>query len=161
MPFVHKLTLANDVFFEFDPFFFLIKDKATRRTLFKGPCHGGLYLLVPFSTGSSRQVFIKIKLLSYTWHYRLGHPSSFVVQQIIRKHKLPHSPEINPYLCDSCQLTKSHQLPYPVSTSVSTILLEQVFSNVWSPTPVSVGKHAYYGSFIDEYSIFTWIYLLK
>ena len=84
-----------------------------------------------------------------------------MVQQIIRKHELSHSPEINPYICDSCQLAKSHQLPYPVSTSVSTVPLEQVFSDVWGPAPASVGKHLYYVSFIDDYSKFTWIYLLK
>jgi histone deacetylase 1/2 len=84
-----------------------------------------------------------------------------MVQQIIRKHKLSHSPEINPYVCDSCQLAKSHQLPYPVSTSVSTTPLELMFSDVWGPTPVSVGKHEYYVSFIDDFSKFMWIYLLK
>jgi hypothetical protein len=105
---VHRLALDNHVFLEFHPFFFLIKDLVTRRTLFKGPCHGGLYQLVPFSTGSSKQVFSTIKLSSSTWHRRLGHPSSFVVQQIIRNNKLSHSPEINPYVCDSCQLAKSH-----------------------------------------------------
>jgi histone deacetylase 1/2 len=39
--------------------------------------------------------------------------------------------------------------------------LEQVFSDVWGPTPVSFGNHAYYVSFIDDYSKLTWIYLLK
>lgn len=51
---IHKLTLDNDVFLEIHPFFFFIKDQATRRVLFKGPCHGGLYPLVPISTGSSK-----------------------------------------------------------------------------------------------------------
>jgi hypothetical protein len=40
---VHRLTLDNHVFLEFHPFFFLIKDLVTRRILFKGPYHGGLY----------------------------------------------------------------------------------------------------------------------
>ena len=74
---------------------------------------------------------------------------------------LINSPEINPYVCDACQLGKSHQLPYPTSTSVSTVPLEQVFSDVWGPAPISVGKHSYYVSFIDDFSKFTWIYLLK
>jgi hypothetical protein len=84
-----------------------------------------------------------------------------VVQQIIRKNKLSHSRKINPYVCDSCQLAKIHQFPYPVSTSVSTIPFEQVFSDVRGPAPASVGKHAYYVSFIDDYSKLIWIYLLK
>ena len=72
---VHKLTLDNDVFLEFHPYFFFIKDQATRRILFKGPCHGGLYPLVPLSTGSSKQAFVIIKPSSSTWHSLLGHPS--------------------------------------------------------------------------------------
>jgi hypothetical protein len=39
--------------------------------------------------------------------------------------------------------------------------LEQVFSDVWGPAPLFVGKHAYYVSFIDDFTKFTWIYLLK
>ena len=158
---VHKLTLDNDVFIEFHPFFFLIKDRATRRTLFRGPCIGGLYPLVPTLHETSKQAFITIKPSSSTWHRRLGHPSSFVVQQVLRRNNIAYTPESTPYVCDSCQLAKSHQLPYPISTSVSTAPLEQVFSDVWGPAPLYAGEHSYYVSFIDDFSKFTWIYLLK
>jgi histone deacetylase 1/2 len=158
---VHKLTLDNNAFMEFHPWFFLIKDRDTRRILCEGRCYGGLYLLVPTPTESSKQAFITIKPSSSTWHHRLGHPSSFVVQQVLRKNNISYSSEINPYICDSYQLAKSHQLPYPVSTSVSTVPLKQVFSDVWGPAPESFGKHSYYVSFIDDFSKFTWIYLLK
>jgi histone deacetylase 1/2 len=157
----HRFTLDNHVYIEFHPFFFLIKDQATRRILFRGPCHGGLYPLMPFFSESSKHAFITIKPSSSTWHRRLGHPSSFIVQQVLRRNKIAYTPEITPYVCDSCQLAKSHQLPYPISTSRSTVPLEQVFSDVWGPAPLSVGKHAYYVSFIDDFSKFTWIYLLK
>jgi histone deacetylase 1/2 len=36
-----------------------------------------------------------------------------------------------------------------------------VFSNVLGPTPSSVGRFTYYVSFIDDFSKFSWIYLLK
>jgi histone deacetylase 1/2 len=39
--------------------------------------------------------------------------------------------------------------------------LEQVFSDVWGPAPLSAGKHGYYVSFIDDFSKFTCIYFLK
>jgi hypothetical protein len=157
----HKLALDNNVFIEIHPFFFLIKDQDTQQIVFRGPFYGGLYPLVPVSSGSSKYAFVTIKPSSSTWHRRLGHPSSFIVQQVLRKNKLLHSPEINPYVCDSCQQAKSHQLPYPVSTSVSTVPLEQIFSDVWGAAPLSVGKHSYYVSFIDDYSKFKCIYLLK
>jgi hypothetical protein len=56
---------------------------------------------------------------------------------------------------------KSHQLPYPKSNSVSSKPFELVFSDVWGPAPTSVGRHSYYVSFIDDFSKFTWIYLLR
>jgi transposase InsO family protein len=39
--------------------------------------------------------------------------------------------------------------------------LELVFSDVWGPACESVGRNKYYVSFIDDFSKFTWIYLLK
>jgi hypothetical protein len=158
---VHRFTLDNHVFIEFHPFFFLIKDQATRRVLFRGPCYGGLYPMLPMFHETSKHSFIIIKPSSSTWHRRLGHPSSFVVQQVLRRNKIAYTPESTSYVCDSCQLAKIHQLPYPISSSVSNVPLEQVFSDVWGPAPLSVGKHAYYVSFIDDFSKFTWIYLLK
>jgi histone deacetylase 1/2 len=64
-------------------------------------------------------------------------------------------------VCDACQQGKSHQLPYLVSSGVSKYPLELVFSNVWGHVPESVGRKKYYVSFIDDFSKFTWIYLLK
>jgi hypothetical protein len=56
--YVHKLALDNNVFLEFNPFFFFIKDRVIRRTLFKGPCTGGLYPLVLVIYGSSKHAFV-------------------------------------------------------------------------------------------------------
>jgi hypothetical protein len=39
--------------------------------------------------------------------------------------------------------------------------LELTYSNVWGPALESVGRYKYYISFTDDYSKFTWIYLLK
>jgi hypothetical protein len=50
---------------------------------------------------------------------------------------------------------------YPISTSVSTSPLQLIFSDVWGTAPTSVRRHDCYVSFLDDYSKFTWIYLLK
>ena len=39
--------------------------------------------------------------------------------------------------------------------------LELVFSDVWGHAQTSVSGHNYYVSFIDAYSRFTWLYLIK
>jgi hypothetical protein len=38
--------------------------------------------------------------------------------------------------------------------------LELIHSDVWGPTPVSVNGYKYYISFIDDFTKFTWIYLM-
>ena len=48
-----------------------------------------------------------------------------------------------------------------MSTSISTQPLQLIFSDVWGAAPESVGRYKYYVSFIDDFSKFTWIYLLK
>jgi histone deacetylase 1/2 len=52
-------------------------------------------------------------------------------------------------------------LPYAKSSSTSSHPLQLVHSDVWGHAPDSVGGKRYYVSFIDDYSKFTWIYLLK
>jgi hypothetical protein len=85
-----------------------------------------------------------------------------IVQRVLGHNNLDFSQESSVgVVCDACQCGKSHQLPFPKSFSVSTTPLELVFSGVWGPAPNSVGKHSYYVSFIDDYSKFTWIFLLK
>jgi hypothetical protein len=89
-------------------------------------------------------------------------PSFFIVQRVIKDFDLPYlAQEINDSICDACQCAKSHQLPYPKSISISQQPLELVFSNVWGPAPESSGRYKYYVSFIDDYSKFNWIYLIK
>jgi hypothetical protein len=44
---------------------------------------------------------------------------------------------------------------------VSKYPLQLVFSDVWGPAPESVGRYKYYVSFIDDFSKFTWIFLIK
>jgi hypothetical protein len=83
---VHRLASDNNIFLEFHPNFFLIKDRDTKNTLVEGPCRKGLYPL-PFAT--SKQVFGVNKVSLDRWHSRLGHPSFPIVEKVLRRHKLP------------------------------------------------------------------------
>ena len=134
---VHRITLDNGVFIEFHPFFFLIKDQATRRVLYRGRCVQGLYPLI--SKFCNKQVHGAFKVSSERWHNRLGHPSFSIVYQILSKHKLPFAGEHDrETICDACQTAKSHQLPYSISTSVSTKPLQLIFlmCGVLPPLPL-------------------------
>jgi len=42
---VHKFTRDNDVFFEYHPWHFSIKDRRSRRSLLDGQCKSGLYAI--------------------------------------------------------------------------------------------------------------------
>jgi hypothetical protein len=44
---------------------------------------------------------------------------------------------------------------------VSEFPLQLVYTDVWGPAPKSIGRKKYYVSFIDDFSKFTWVYLIK
>ena len=99
---------------------------------------------------------------SIRWHSRLGHPSFPIVERVVRDNNLPCLSDTSiESVCDSCQKAKSHQLPYSKSNSISKGPLDLIFSDVWGPAPTSVGRFTYYVSFIDDFSKYTWIYLLR
>jgi histone deacetylase 1/2 len=155
---VHRLATDNHAFLEFHPNFFLIKDQATRRTLLEGKCRGGLYPLPE----SRREAHSAVNPSTARWHSRLGHLALSIVNRVISENKLPCVREARQdTVCDACQQAKSHQLPYPKSSSVSQFPFDLIFSDVWGPAPDSVGRNKYYVSFIDDHSKFVWIYLLR
>jgi histone deacetylase 1/2 len=162
---VNRLVRDNNAFLEFHPTYFSLKDKKTRTTLLEGRCERGLYPLKPHlheHLPRNKQALGAFKPTVSTWHSRLGHASHNVVQRVIRHHKLSFSSnQENNVICDAYQQGKSHQLAYPKSDSVSSKPFELVFSDVWGPAPTSVGRHDFYVSFIDDYSKYTWIYLLR
>jgi hypothetical protein len=158
-------------FLEFHPRFFCIKDLESRNTLLKGSCRGGLYPLPASSCGKlafgvNKVACTIIKPSIEGWYNRLGHPTIPIVQRVVRNFSLPclAQQDLNS-MCDACQQAKSHQLSYPKSTSVSNHPLELIFSNVLGggggAAPESFGRFKYYLSFIDDFSKFIWIYLLK
>lgn len=126
---VHRLASDNNAFLEFHPNFFSIKDQATKKILLQGRCKGGLYPLPSTSRDSKKQVLSAIKPSVERWPSRLRHPSFPIVHRVISQNNLSVSSRHNnaEIVCDACQQGKSHQLPYHVSTSVSSAPLELIF----------------------------------
>jgi hypothetical protein len=128
--------------------------------LLKGRYRHGLYPLL--DRFMKKHAFGVIRSSFARWHHRLGHPSSAIVKQVISCNNLPCLSESNKKsVCDAYQKAKSHQLPYTTSSRTSNFPLELVFSDVWGSASDSVEGKKYYVSFIDDFSKFTWIYLLK
>jgi hypothetical protein len=151
---VHRFTTYNHESLEYFPNFSLVKDLDTRRHLLKGCCHHGLYPLPPKIM--RRHAFGVVKPSLARWHYHLGHPSSSIAHKVVSSNNLPCLGEsISEAVCDACQRAKSHQLPYTTLSSISSVPLELIFSDVWGPVPSSVGSKQYYVSFIDDFSKFT------
>jgi hypothetical protein len=159
---IHRFTHDNHVFVEYHPYVFLVKDLVTRRVLLRGKCKGGLYPFPSLENAMSRCVLSTVRPSLTCWHDRLGHPSMIVVQKVLDANKISFAKEKSAgKVCDACQCARSHQLLFTRSISVSKAPLELVFSYVWGPAPTSVGRNNCYVSFINDYSKFTWIYLLK
>ena len=158
---IHKLAKDNGVFIEFHPYFFLIKDLVTERTLLRGRCRGGLYPIESSEISALKCAMFSSRVSKEQWHRRLGHPSSQVVHSILRLNKLPFCNPEHASVCNACQLGKSHQLPYSISKHVSTAPLELIYTDVWGPAIPSVGGFRDYVSFVDDFTKFTWLYLLN
>ena len=106
---VKRLTTDNNVFFEFHPWYFLIKDRASREVLLRGGCRGSLYVL---DVSSIKQAFSSLKVSYDQWHSRLGHPATPIVQHILHRFEVASLSVNKAVVCDACQQGKSHQLPF-------------------------------------------------
>jgi hypothetical protein len=157
---VHKFSRDNDVFFEYHPWYFFIKDRQSRKALLEGRCESGLYPIKPSDAATLRHALLSRSTSRAQWHARLGHPSSQIVQSILRLNNILFASESSLPVCNACQLAKSHQLPYSSSVHRSIAPLELIFSDVWGPAPQSVGGFKYYISFVDDFSKFSWLYLM-
>ncbi|XP_072061949.1 uncharacterized protein [Arachis hypogaea] len=95
------------------------------------------------------------------WHNRLGHASNNIVSSVLKSCNIvAHSNNKN--LCDSCCIGKSHAFPYPPSTTVYIAPLMLVYSDIWGPAPIpDLNGNFYFVNFVDAYSKFTWLYLIK
>ena len=157
-----RLAIDNNSFVGIHPFSFSVKEQGTRKVLLQGKGRRGLYPIRHTSTDVKKQVLSATKLSPDRWHRRLGHPSPVIVSKVISQNNLPCASHFNKEsVCGACQKGKSHQLPYPKSISESKFPLELVFSDVWGPAVETVGRKQYYVSSIDDFSKFTWIYLIK
>jgi hypothetical protein len=122
--------------------------------------HDGLYYL---DEGSDEVAFATCmspiqELLLH--HHRLGHPSFATLSRIYPS--LFKSCPSESLVCDACELAKHTRGTYPSRGLRSEKPFEVIHSDVWGPCEVhSVSGHRWFVTFIDCFSRYTWLYLLK
>ena len=64
--------------------------------------------------------------------------------------------------CVSCYLGKQTHLSFNKSESFSSAPFDLVHFDIWGPAPIPTeGGSRYFVVFVDDYSCYTWIYLLQ
>ena len=136
------------------------KELGTGRLLGTGTVHDGLYYL---DEGSDEVAFALClspsqELLLY--HRRLGHLSFAALFRIYPSLFKLCPREI--LVCDACELAKHTRGSYPSIGLRSGKPFEMIHSDVWGPCEVrSIFGHRRFVTFIDCFSRYTWLYLLK
>lgn len=160
---VYRLCNANRVSVEFFPASFQVKDLNTGVPLLQGKTKDELYEW-PIASSQAVSLFASpcSKVTHSSWHSRLGHPSSAILNSIISNFSLSVlNPSNKLSSCSDCLINKSHKVPFSNSTIFSTRPLEYVFSDVWSSPIISLDNFRYYVIFVDHYIRYTWLYPLK
>ncbi|KFD69490.1 hypothetical protein M514_18362 [Trichuris suis] len=108
---------------------------------------------------------VKMKACIHTWHRRLGHRDLAAVRKLSDEqladgiHLAKCDGEVD---CEVCIKGKLAQPPFPMSDSRAMKPTELVHSDVCGPMPTATPSgHRYMLTFIDDYSRFTFVRLLK
>ena len=108
---VHKFSRDNDVFIEYHPWHFSIKDRQSKKSLLVGTCESGLYPITPSDAASLHHALFSRSPSRAQWHARLGHPSPQVVQSVLHLNNISCPSESSLPVCNACQLAKSISCP--------------------------------------------------
>jgi transposase InsO family protein len=166
---VHKLCLNNNCSCYFDANKLLIQDLPTGRLLYQGLSRNGVYPIhssTLFNSASNKTACAAHSITPdkwHLWHSRLGHPSSKVLSSVFPSLQCkPVLSDTTKVHCTHCLAGKMHQLPFPDSNKTVTSPFALVHADLWGPAPVSsyVGFR-FYLVLVDEFTKFTWVYLLK
>ena len=95
------------------------------------------------------------------WHSRLGHPSLRIFRKFLSFLNISFPEE---HFCsfsyNSCNINKSHKLPFAKSSITSSSPLDIVFSDVWTLLVSSSDGFNYYVIFVDHCTKYILLYPL-
>ena len=131
-----------------------------------GTRKGRLYYL-DLTTSSSNALAHSLSVTSsasmskmWLWHKQFGHVSFGYLKHLFPDLFLNTYPPL--FKCETCELAKSHRVPFYPSLTKSPLSFSLVHSDVWGPAKVpTLNGSRYFISFIDDHSRMTWICLMK
>jgi hypothetical protein len=118
---VHKFTKDTNTFFEFHPYYFLLKDRKSGKILLHDPNKHGLYQFPNSTNKLPAFVHVGGRVSTSQWHSRLGHPALRVVRRVLSNFRLPIASKKEMSPCPACLSSKSKQLIFQASHSTATI----------------------------------------
>ena len=136
-----------------------------RATLVTGQRKDGVY----FCPSSVPLSFLSLKLsssLSSTrslamWHCHLGHLSLYIFRRFLSNLNLSFTKErLASFSYNSCNIKKSHKLPFSTSIITSAYPLDVIYYDGWSSPVQSLDSFKYYDIFIDHFMKYIWLYPL-
>lgn len=173
---VSKFCSDNHVYFLFTADICLVKSQVSNAVLLVGKVGSdGLYQFPllnvsspAMSLVSTNKVVPSINATSISpslfnvWHLRLGHPNVNTLKLVLQSCNISFNNKSHDHFCSAYCAGKAHRLHSPSSHTSYNFPLELVYCDIWGPSPQpSTQGFSYYISFVDAFSRFTWIYLLK
>lgn len=141
-----------------------VQDPKSGEILGTGRRVGRLFEAISLSVSpkvQSKEPYAAVVVSQDIWHSRLGHISSSRLNSLISSGVLG-SVQKEKLDCVSCQLAKHHALPFNNNDSISSAPFDLIHSDIWGPSPnATLEGLQYFVIFVDDYSRYTWLYLLK
>ena len=163
--FVSRLTADNKIGLFFLHTKCYLQDLNTWRTIGHAEAESGLYHIHRTSNQSpaysSPTSFItSCNVTTNFWHSRLGH---IPISKLNLLNKIdPLVTAIDKSICDICPLAKQKRLPFPLSMHTSTQVFQLIHIDIWGPFSVtSYSGHRFFLTIVDDYSRFSWLFLMK
>ncbi|XP_015158930.1 uncharacterized protein [Solanum tuberosum] len=143
------------------------KDLFTGKVKEIGKEVGGLYYIAGLSIPKAQAAKCGLTTVNATttediglWHKRMGHVSASTLTKIVSASKSNIVESLNK--CTVCPCAKQVRLPFPLSSSTTSRSFELIHMDVWGPyrTATNDGCKSFL-TVLDDFSRFTWIFLLK
>lgn len=147
---------------EFWPTHFTVKS-LHGNILLNGDIDQGLYRIPSLSNKvACTMALTGVRTTLHGWHKRLSHPHASLLRCLFLHFKLPTFSNIFPTVCESCQLGKSHCLPFTHTHVPSLKPFDLIYLDVWGlPPSFSINGNKYFVLFVDDCTKYVWIYFLS